>query len=95
MHLSTKITKVTSLANKQVEVEGSDSGFIDTFDYVIMACHSDTTVDILKAGNITPDEQRILQRFTWAENDIVLHSDTTVRKPAAFPSSTPDAHILC
>ena len=71
-HLSTKITKVESLPNAKITVT-SDSGSVDDFDHVIMACHSDTALDILESGNITRDEQRILEKFSWADNEIFLH----------------------
>ena len=50
-----------------------------TFDHVIIACHSDTALQILRSGNITPDEERILGRFDWNKNEAVLHYDTQVR----------------
>jgi len=60
------------------------------FDHVIMACHSDTALGILRAGSgevdgdgkrrsgVTAAEEKILGRFGWSGNVAVLHSDIRV-----------------
>ena len=41
-----------------------------------MACHTDTTVDILRAGgSLTADEAQVLDAFKWNQNEAVLHCD--------------------
>ena len=52
------------------------SGATEIYDYVIMACHTDTALDILRAGGITDEEERILSSFKWNNNEVVLHYDT-------------------
>ena len=49
------------------------------FDHVILACHTDTTTEILKAGDgMSPEESRILESFKWNRNEAVLHCDERV-----------------
>ena len=52
------------------------SGATEVYDYVIMACHTDTALDILRAGGIMDEEERILSSFKWNNNEVVLHYDT-------------------
>ncbi|KAF7360646.1 Amino-oxidase domain-containing protein [Mycena venus] len=54
-------------------------GATETYDHVIFACHSDTVLSILQAGEgMTADEQEILNMFQWNRNEAVLHSDVNV-----------------
>ncbi|KAL4249069.1 Zeta Carotene Desaturase and Related Oxidoreductase [Abortiporus biennis] len=80
LHLNTPIHSVTSTSSYSttgIQIQ-TDKG-IEIFDHVIMACHSDTTVQILKRGGgeggITKDEERILGAFQWNRNEVVLHMD--------------------
>lgn len=50
----------------------------EVYDHVILACHSDTALEILRAGNVTETEERILRSFQWSRNEVVLHSDVSV-----------------
>lgn len=55
------------------------SGKIEEFDHVIMACHTDTTLDILRRGaGMTEQEEKLLNGFSWNKNTAVLHSDPRV-----------------
>ncbi|KAI0754864.1 FAD/NAD(P)-binding domain-containing protein [Daedaleopsis nitida] len=81
-HLSTPIRSVRSISGsdetgKTPTVElTTASGETMVFDHVIMACHTDTTVDILKeGGGMTSEETRILDAFKWNKNEAVLHCD--------------------
>ncbi|KAJ3509469.1 hypothetical protein NLJ89_g5206 [Agrocybe chaxingu] len=79
LHLSTPITSVRTLKSEeggkpQVVLRRAD-GSEEVFDHVILACHSDTALEILRAGNIQPEEERILSQFQWNHNEAVLHSD--------------------
>jgi predicted NAD/FAD-binding protein len=50
------------------------------YHHVILACHSDAALAILKTGNgMTENEEIILSHFRWSKNKAVLHSDTQVR----------------
>ncbi|KAI0372269.1 FAD/NAD(P)-binding domain-containing protein [Pilatotrama ljubarskyi] len=82
LHLSTPIKAVKSIpvynnSQKTHRVElTTASGETLPFDHVILACHSDTIVEILNAGGgMTPEEARILESFKWNRNEAVLHSD--------------------
>jgi len=85
LHLSTPIKSITShtvRATSQVTIT-TTSGVQEVFDHVILACHSDTSLEILRqGGGVTPDEERILGKFKWNKNEVVLHSD-----PALMPKS--------
>ncbi|KAI0647954.1 FAD/NAD(P)-binding domain-containing protein [Trametes meyenii] len=82
LHLSTPIHAVKSIPvyNKsekshRVELTTASEDTL-AFDHVILACHTDTTVNILKAGGeMTPEETRILEAFKWNRNEAVLHCD--------------------
>ena len=80
LNLSTPVMSLESLPSGQVRLITSN-GSVETFDHVILACHSDAALQILKSGNITSDESRILSKFSWNKNEAVLHSDTDVRLP--------------
>ncbi len=82
LHLSTPIQSVKSIPASEkthtVELQTA-SGETLTFDHVILACHTDTTLDVLKAGGgMTSEEARILEAFKWNKNEAVLHCDERV-----------------
>ena len=79
LHLSCPVRSAQSLPSGQILLSVAN-GSEDTFDHVIFACHSDTALQILQAGDITADEARILQKFTWNKNEAVLHADTEVSR---------------
>lgn len=56
----------------------------EVFDAVIMATHSDTTLNILESsgdikGGATDTERDILRSFEWNQSEAVLHCDEEVR----------------
>ncbi|KAF9220868.1 FAD/NAD(P)-binding domain-containing protein [Gyrodon lividus] len=78
LHLSTPIASVGSVSDGAVRVKTA-AGQLLEFDFVIMACHSDTTLSLLKEGSgITEEEEEILARFTWNRNEAVLHNDISL-----------------
>ncbi|PIL22640.1 hypothetical protein GSI_15331 [Ganoderma sinense ZZ0214-1] len=84
LHLSTPIHALKFLTEtKQLELTTA-SGEKLSFDHVIFACHTDTTVDILEAGDgMTSEEAPILRAFKWNKNEAVLHSDVQLMPKAA------------
>ena len=48
----------------------------ERFDQVVMACHSDQTLDLL--ADATPRERQVLGAITYQHNDTVLHTDVSV-----------------
>jgi predicted NAD/FAD-binding protein len=78
LHLSTAIKSVQTLESGKVLLT-TESGHAEEFDHVIMATHTDVTLNILKAGGgVSADEERILGGFEWNKNEAVVHSDTSV-----------------
>ncbi len=49
------------------------NGHVEHFDEVVLACHSDQSLKILK--DATPDEKHILSSVQYVKNDVWLHSD--------------------
>ena len=45
----------------------------EEYDHVILACHSDEALKILRVGGITEEEDRILSQIEWSKNEAVLH----------------------
>lgn len=80
-HISRSITNVRSIQSGGVAVTSVDKGTgkedTETFDAVIMATHSNTTLEIL-GGDATDDEREILGSFEWSKNEAVLHCDEKV-----------------
>lgn len=56
------------------------------FDKVVFACHSDQALKLL--AQPSPAEQEILGALPYADNDVVLHSDTRLlpKRPLAWAS---------
>jgi predicted NAD/FAD-binding protein len=84
LHLSTPVVALKTIqaedGQKQKVVLTTGSGEHVQYDHVILACHSDTALEILRAGRITEEEERILSQFDWNHNEAVLHSDEKVRR---------------
>lgn len=67
---------VQSVRRKHKLVEVVTGGRTLEFDHVIFASHANQTMKILETP--TPDETRIMSRFSYRPNDIILHTDTNV-----------------
>ena len=69
------VAKLFKLAKNDKE-----SGFfldaVEKFDQVIFACHSDQALNLLEGP--TQDEKNILQSLPYQENDVTLHTDTSL-----------------
>lgn len=89
VHLNTPVHSVSSF---QVDDPSSStpkykvlletaSGNIEEYDHVIMACHTDATLNILRRGSgMTEQEEKLLSAFSWNKNTAVLHRDPRVRE---------------
>lgn len=75
LHLSTPIQAIsTTPSSSKVTIQLPSS--IEEFDHVILATHSNTSLNILRQGNgMTKNEERILGSFAWNKNRAVLHTD--------------------
>ncbi|MFN2353739.1 MAG: NAD(P)/FAD-dependent oxidoreductase [Desulfopila sp.] len=70
IRLNSPVTQVTR-RDHGVEVTTPDT--MDTFDEVICACHGDQALAIL--ANPTTQEKRLLEKFVFTTNHVVLHTD--------------------
>ncbi|MDU0111866.1 FAD-dependent oxidoreductase [Psychrosphaera aquimarina] len=70
------------VVNAEIESITRDSGvvqlhFLDntiqTFDDVVIACHSDHALNLL--GDASKDEKEILSAMTYSDNSVILHTD--------------------
>ncbi|KAJ7696705.1 FAD/NAD(P)-binding domain-containing protein [Mycena rosella] len=76
LHLSTPVRSVSTEAGVSTVQLTTATGDTETYDHVIFACHSDTALSILQAGEgMTHDERDVLNMFQWNRNEAVLHSD--------------------
>ncbi len=73
--LGTPITQVRRLENR-VELTTQD-GFMEEFDHVVFACHSDQAIKILGSG-ATQVERELLGAFPYSKNIAVLHTDKSL-----------------
>jgi predicted NAD/FAD-binding protein len=69
IRLNTPVRQVLRKADR-VEVDGED------FDQVIFACHSDQALSLL--GDANSLEREILGALPYQENEVVLHTDTSL-----------------
>ncbi|QRV83556.1 Flavin containing amine oxidoreductase [Ceratobasidium sp. AG-Ba] len=75
LHLSAPVQAVsTSPGSSKVTIQLPDR--TEEFDHVILATHSNTTLEMLRNGSgMTSEEERILGSFEWNKNRTVLHGD--------------------
>lgn len=71
IHLNSDIKTITR-ENNAVQLHFAD-GNVQTFDEVVIACHSDQALSLL--GDVTSHEQNILGAIPYSENSVVLHTD--------------------
>ena len=74
IRLDSKIAAVTRTATS-VQLLMHD-GQVEHFDEVIFACHSDQALQLL--GDAGPEEKAILGAIPYLNNEVVLHTDTTL-----------------
>lgn len=74
IHLNADISAVTR-QNDKVQLHFVH-GEIQTFDEVVLACHSDQALALL--GDASTDEQEILSAMPYSENSVVLHTDISL-----------------
>jgi predicted NAD/FAD-binding protein len=94
IRLNSPVTCIRRHAD-HVEIKTPRTQF-ETFDQVILACHSDQALAMLEEP--TAQEREIVGAFPYAANDVALHTDTAImpRRRAAWASwnyhRQPDAH---
>ncbi len=73
VNLSSAVSQVRRSANgAELLVNGERL----TYDAVVMACHSDQALSIL--SDASPEEQQVLGAIRYADNEMVLHTDTSL-----------------
>jgi predicted NAD/FAD-binding protein len=101
-------TPVRSIQRDETEVRVTTSEGTESFDEVILACHSDQALRMLAAP--TAAEREVLSAFPYSRNRAVLHTDTSILPrlrstwsswnyhvpagPEARPTVTYDMNIL-
>lgn len=73
IRLSTPVTAVTRTANS---ADITTANGTEQYDHVIMACHTDQTLAILKDAH--PDERDVLSAIRYQPNVAWLHTDTAL-----------------
>jgi predicted NAD/FAD-binding protein len=74
IHLNTPIFEIIR-ENGQIKLK-TEGGDWQIFDEVILACHSDQAMSILK--DLSQDEQDILGKMAYQKNEVVLHTDISM-----------------
>lgn len=69
-------TPVTGVERATDHVKVFADGKAEQFDQVILACHSDQSLGILR--DASADEDRVLSAVRYQANDVVLHTDVAV-----------------
>ncbi|MDN2662219.1 NAD(P)/FAD-dependent oxidoreductase [Psychromonas sp. 14N.309.X.WAT.B.A12] len=72
IHLNSKLIGITRQEDK-VHIHFEDENEMQTFDEIVIACHSDQALKLL--SDATDDEQRVLSGMPYSENSVVLHTD--------------------
>lgn len=70
---------VARLTVRAAHTDGSEQ--TDLFDEVVLACHSDQSLQLL-GEHATPDEARVLGAVSYHANQAVLHTDSRLMPPA-------------
>jgi predicted NAD/FAD-binding protein len=75
LRLSSPVQSVQTLESGKVLLTTAN-GRSEVYDHIIMACHADASLAILRAGGgVTREEESILGGFQWNKNVAVIHSD--------------------
>jgi predicted NAD/FAD-binding protein len=69
IRLNSRVQRVVR-HDDRVEIDG------ESFDHVVFACHSDQALTAL--GDASETERSVLGALPYQENDVVLHTDTTL-----------------
>jgi len=75
IHLNANILGITRNDNKvQIHFDNPDDK--QTFDEVVIACHSDQSLSLL--SDTTKDEESLLSDMPYSENSVILHTDVSL-----------------
>jgi len=76
LHLSTPVQQIRRDGDQVIVVSSRGE---ETFDEVILACHSDQALAML--AEPTADEQRVLGAIPYRSNEVLLHTDPDMLPP--------------
>ncbi|TLM77735.1 NAD(P)/FAD-dependent oxidoreductase [Microbulbifer harenosus] len=78
IHLSTPVTGVRRLEQGvELRFQGAQGGDqCESFDEVVLACHSDQALNMLLDSNAA--EREVLGQIPYEKNSVVLHTDTSL-----------------
>ncbi len=82
---------VSHVSRHPGRVEINSAAGVESFDHVVMACHSDDALKLLT--DATPAEQSILGDLGYQDNDTVLHTDKNVLPENRKAWAAWNAHI--
>ena len=89
IRLSSKVQSIRRLHNC-VEIESATGGK-ETFDHVVIACHSDQALDLLQ--DATPVEREVLGAMRYQSNEAILHTDASLMPKRKLAWSAWNYHI--
>ncbi|WP_025565552.1 FAD-dependent oxidoreductase [Psychromonas sp. SP041] len=75
IHLNANILGITRNDNK-VHIHFDNPDDKQTFDEVVIACHSDQALALL--SDATEDEEALLSDMPYSENSVILHTDVSL-----------------
>ena len=82
---------VSRVSRHPGRVEIRSAAGVETFDQIVLACHSDDALALL--ADATPAEQSILGDLGYQDNDTVLHTDASVLPENRRAWAAWNAHI--
>ncbi|WP_160061550.1 NAD(P)/FAD-dependent oxidoreductase [Psychromonas sp. L1A2] len=75
IHLNSQIIGITRNDN-QIQLHFDNEEDKQTFDEVVIACHSDQALKLL--SDATVDEEMLLSDMPYSENSVILHTDVSL-----------------
>ena len=100
-HFSTPVQSVWSsdqpkVGDRRKVMLRTEAGETHEFDHVIMATHADVTLDILRRGGGTAEEEKVLGQFPFQPNNrVVMHRDERVRRLRLMTVTPNHMYSLC
>ena len=75
LHTDAAVAALAVLPDQRLQLTLSQ-GQAELFDFVILACHAPTSLQLLGAG-VSLEERELLSCFEYQDNDVVLHQDAS------------------
>lgn len=91
-HIRLKTPVVGVKRNSDGVMIRTKRGEVHHHDYVVFACHSDQVLHMLEDPGVV--EQQVLSAFPYQENEVVLHTDTTLLPRKKLAQAAWNYHLL-